>query len=67
MELRFYLDENIPIEVTRQLQLSGIEGVSAHSLDKLSDPDESHLQRALAMNHLLWGSRLQGGPATTQS
>jgi len=53
LELRFYLDENIPIEVARQLRLSGIEALSAHSLDRLGDADESHLERALAMDHVL--------------
>ncbi len=35
-ELRFYLDGNIPKEVPRQLGLSGIDAVSAHSLGKLA-------------------------------
>lgn len=45
-ELRFYLDENLPTEVARQLSLSGIDAVSARSLDQLGVEDFAHLRRA---------------------
>lgn len=44
--LRFYLDENLPIEVARQLQLRGIEATTARDLGQLGDSDLNHLQRA---------------------
>lgn len=52
-ELRFYLDENVSTEVARQLALSGIDAVSARSLDRLGDDDRSHLQRATQLGRVL--------------
>jgi hypothetical protein len=52
-ELRFYLDENVPLVVAEQLARSGIDAVSVHSLDRLGDTDEDHLQRATAMGRML--------------
>ena len=52
-EIRFYLDENVPLEVARQLALSGIEVVSARGLDRLGAEDDDHLRRAARMGHVL--------------
>ncbi|MCB1037042.1 MAG: DUF5615 family PIN-like protein [Acidobacteria bacterium] len=52
-ELRFYLDENVPLEVARQLGLSGIDVVSARSLNSLGNEDLDHLQAATRMRRVL--------------
>jgi len=44
--LRFYLDENVPTEVARQLRLSGIDAVSARDVGRLSLADHDHLRLA---------------------
>lgn len=46
-QLRFYLDENLPIEIARQLRLRGIEVVTARDLGLLGAGDEQHLMRAV--------------------
>lgn len=52
-DLRFYLDENVPLEVARQLELSGIDVVSAHSLERLGEGDVDHLRRATESQRVL--------------
>jgi uncharacterized protein with PIN domain len=52
-ELRFYLDENVPTEIGRQLRLSGIDTVSARDLGQLGGSDPDHLQRATSMGRVL--------------
>lgn len=52
-EVRFYLDENVPLEVAPQLALSGIDVVSAHSEARLGDADADHLRRASADGRVL--------------
>ena len=52
-ELRFYLDENIPTEIARQLRRSGIDAVSALDLGQLGASDPSHLKRATEMGRIL--------------
>ena len=52
-ELRFYLDENVPLEVARQLEASGIDVVSAHSLQRLGEGDASHLRNATRLQRVL--------------
>lgn len=52
-EIRFYLDENIPVEIGRQLELSGIDVVSAHSLSKLGVTDLDHLSCATGAGRVL--------------
>lgn len=44
--LRFYLDENVPIEVARQLQSRGIEAITARDLGLLGASDDVHLTLA---------------------
>lgn len=51
--LRFYLDENIPVEIARQLESRGIDVVTVRDLGLLGDSDENHLQRANEMNRVL--------------
>lgn len=45
-EIRFYFDESVELAVSEQLTVSGIDVVSAHSLQQLGDSDPSHLKRA---------------------
>lgn len=52
-KIRFYLDENVQVEVTAQLVQHNIEVVSAKTLEKLSDTDANHLQRATEMGYVL--------------
>ena len=52
-KLRFYLDENVPVEVARQLQARDIDVVTVRDLDLLGDEDTHHLQRASEMGRVL--------------
>lgn len=52
-EVRFYLDENVPVEVGHQLERAGLDVVSARSLDLLGAADVDHLQRASEMGRVL--------------
>ncbi len=52
-ELRFYLDENVPTEVARQLRSSGIDAVTARDLRQLGGADRDHLQRASELSRML--------------
>lgn len=52
-ELKFYFDESVELAVSTQLAASGLDVVSAHSLDKLGDKDPNHLERATAMGRVL--------------
>lgn len=47
--IRFYLDENVPVAIAVQLKRRGIEALTVRDLDLLGDTDEHHLQRATAM------------------
>lgn len=47
--LRFYLDENLPVEIARQLRLRGIDVVTARDLELLGVGDAQHLARAQVM------------------
>ena len=52
-EARFYFDESVQLAVSQQLALSGLDVVSAHSLDELGDSDSNHLIRATEMGRVL--------------
>lgn len=45
-KLRFYLDENVPVQVARQLALRGIDAVTVRDLDLFGDADRNHLINA---------------------
>lgn len=51
--LCFYLDENVPTEVARQLRRSGIDTVSARDLGRLGDEDPDHLRNATLEGRVL--------------
>ena len=44
--LRFYLDENVPVQVARQLKSRGIDVVTVRELNLLGENDIQHLQNA---------------------
>ncbi len=44
--LRFYLDENVPVEVARQLKSRGIDAVTVRDLGLLGEDDLNHLHNA---------------------
>ena len=50
--LQFYLDENLPVEIERQLKGRGINVVTVRDLGLLGDADINHLQRATEMNRV---------------
>lgn len=52
-QIRFYLDENVPTEVARQLHRSGIEAVSVRDLGTLGEEDRNHLLRAAKEGRVL--------------
>lgn len=51
--IRFYLDENMPVAIARQLRQQGIEVVTVLDLDLLGDIDINHLTRAADMGYVL--------------
>jgi uncharacterized protein with PIN domain len=51
--LRFFLDENVPTEIARQLRLSGIDAVSARDLRRLGLEDPDHLSYATGQGQVL--------------
>ena len=52
-KLRFYLDENVPVEVAKQLRTRGIEVVTVRDLGLLGTADTVHLARAAAEESVL--------------
>lgn len=50
---RFYLDENIPVAIAKQLQQRGIEAITVRDLNLLGDEDINHLNRATEMGYVL--------------
>lgn len=50
--LRFYLDENLPVEIARQLRLRGIDVVTARDLGLLGVGDAQHLAQAQVMGYV---------------
>ncbi len=52
-ELRFFLDENIEVEIAKQLQRRGIDVVHVRDLHVLGDADENQLQRASEQGRVL--------------
>lgn len=51
--LRFYLDENVPVAVARQLKARGIDVVTARDLGLLGEADVNHLQNATRQGRVL--------------
>lgn len=51
--VRFYLDENVPVAIARQLQRRGIDAVTVRDLGLLGDEDINHLERATSLGRVL--------------
>lgn len=51
--LRFYLDENVPVQVARQLESRGIAAVTVRDLGLLGEDDVNHLQNATELGYVL--------------
>lgn len=51
--ITLYLDENLSPRIAEQLQLRGIDAVSARDLDLLGSTDEHHLERATQEERVL--------------
>lgn len=52
-ELRFYLDENLPVAIAAQLLSRGVVVVTVRDLGLLGDTDANHLTRAARMGYAL--------------
>lgn len=52
-KIRFYLDENVPVIVARQLHARQIEAVTVRDLGMLGASDEAHLAKAKEMGRVL--------------
>jgi hypothetical protein len=52
-KLRFYLDENLPIQVARQLKSRGIDTITVRDLNLLGEADINHLQNATEQGRVL--------------
>ena len=52
-DVLFYFDESVELAVSEQLAVSGIDVVSAHSLQQLGDSDPNHLIRASELGRVL--------------
>jgi predicted nuclease of predicted toxin-antitoxin system len=50
--IRLYFDENVDLEVARQIRGRGVEVVTARDLGLLGDTDENHLNRAVQMGYV---------------
>lgn len=51
--LRFYLDENVPVVVARQLKSRGIDAITARDAGMLGEADVNHLQNAAELGRVL--------------
>ncbi len=51
--LRFYLDENVPVQIAHQLKSRGIDAVTVRDLEALGDDDLNHLQNATKLGRVL--------------
>ena len=51
--LRFYLDENVPVQVARQLKSKGIDVVTVRDLDLLGEDDINHLENSTQQGRVL--------------
>lgn len=52
-EIRFYLDENLPVAVAEQLQRRGIDAVTVRDLGLLGQSDIDHLALARSTGRVL--------------
>jgi predicted nuclease of predicted toxin-antitoxin system len=52
-DIRYYLDENVPVVIADQLRRKGIDVVTVRDIGRLGDSNENHLQRATKMQRIL--------------
>ena len=52
-DLRFYLDENVPVVIAAELKKRDIDAVTVRDLGLLGDDDLSHLRRAAEQGRVL--------------
>ncbi|GAB5494148.1 MAG: hypothetical protein Phog2KO_43630 [Phototrophicaceae bacterium] len=52
-DIRYYLDENVPVVIAEQLRRKNIDVVTVREIGYLGDTDTNHLQRATEMNYVL--------------
>jgi len=52
-EVRFYLDEQLPVTIADQLRLRGVDVLTVRDVGHLGDDDPTHLTRALSMGRVL--------------
>lgn len=52
-DIRFYLDENVPIVIADQLKRKNIDVITVRDIGRLGDSDDNHLKRATEMNRVL--------------
>jgi hypothetical protein len=52
-DLRFYLDENVPLAIASQLNARGIDVVSVRELGTLGQSDRVHLSTATELGRVL--------------
>lgn len=52
-DIRFYLDENVPIVIAEQLRRKNIDVVTVRDIGRLGDSDTNHLKRATEMQRVL--------------
>jgi predicted nuclease of predicted toxin-antitoxin system len=52
-KIKFYLDENLSVEIAEQLNRNGIDAITVRDIGKLGDDDQSHLERATSMGRVL--------------
>ncbi len=52
-KIRYYLDENMDIEIARQLKSRGIDAITVRDLGLFGDTDHNHLRRAARMGCVL--------------
>lgn len=53
VQLCFYLDENVPVAVARQLRARGIDVVTVRDLGLRGESDEAHLVNAMRLGRVL--------------
>ena len=51
--LRFYLDENMPLAIARELNKFGIDVVTVRDIGKLGDSDLNHFRRAAEQGRVI--------------
>ena len=52
-QIRFYLDENVPVAIATQLHRRGVDVVTVRDLGFLGDTDTTHLARAARVGYVL--------------